>query len=134
MAIERAFGSMSLCLALLFCVGCNSGSNTPASDGAALAITIKDFAYSPANLDVKAGSVVTVRNEDAAPHTVTSEAKVGDFKPGSVAGVQFDTGSISAGASATFVVPASAATGTEVPYYCTFHTSGMKNSGKITVR
>lgn len=135
MMITRAFPATAALLALLLSGACNSGSNTPATTTAGgPTITVKDFAFSPANLEVKAGSTVTVNNGDGVPHTVTSEAKAGDYKPGGVAGVQFDTATIGASGSATFVVPASATTGTEVPYYCAIHTSGMKNTGKITVK
>lgn len=108
----------------------------PAEDTAAsgLVVTIKAFAYDPDNLTVPAGSTVAVKNLDTAAHTVTSEAKVGDFTPGGQAGVTFDTGSIAAGAAGSFTIPASAPSGTVIPYYCTIHKAGMKNTGLITVK
>lgn len=96
-------------------------------------IDIQNFAFSPANLDVPAGSTVTVTNADAVPHTVTSQSAPGAFTPGGVAGVSFDTGSIAGGASGTFTIPAGAPVGTVVPYYCTVHLGGMANAGQITV-
>lgn len=48
---------------------------TPPAAGqtASLAISIKNFAFSPANVTVKAGTVVTWTNNDTTQHTVTSD-------------------------------------------------------------
>lgn len=62
-------------------VGCASTpSGTPAS-GAAM--SMKGFAFAPAQLSVTKGATVTWTNEDTTPHTVTSGA------PGSPSG-KFD--------------------------------------------
>jgi plastocyanin len=41
--------------------------------GAAATLTIVDFAFDPATLEVDAGATIAVRNEDGATHTVTAE-------------------------------------------------------------
>ena len=72
-------------------------------------ITIKDFAFNPADLTVKAGDTVTFINEDGAPHTGG-----------------FDTGNLSTGQSAAFKF----STAGTFSYFCAVHPS-MK--GSITV-
>ncbi|MFF3124549.1 cupredoxin domain-containing protein [Streptomyces sp. NPDC057908] len=80
-------------------------------------ITIKDFAFKPARLTVAPGTLITVVNEDAAPHTVTATG-----------GKAFDTGDVAAGQTVTFTAPAEAGT---YAYICTIHPY-MK--GSLTVR
>lgn len=80
-------------------------------------ITMKNFAFSPATLTVKAGEKVTVVNEDSAAHTLTASE-----------GGAFDTGSIAGGKSGTFTAPSKAGT---YAFICTFHPN-MK--GTLTVR
>lgn len=46
-------------------------------------VTIKNFAFSPDDLQVKMGDTVTFKNEDSIAHTVTSDTK--DFDSGSIA-------------------------------------------------
>ncbi|MFF7642923.1 cupredoxin domain-containing protein [Streptomyces canus] len=95
-------------------------SSSPASPSAstgAVRITMKNFAFSPSTLTVKAGQKITVVNEDSAAHTVTATE-----------GSAFDTGSISGGKSGTFTAPSKAGS---YAFVCTFH-SNMK--GTLTVR
>ncbi len=99
----------------------------------AAAITIQNFNFNPLNMTVAAGTTVTVTNADTVPHTVTSEAAAGNFTPGAVAGVSFDTGRIQPGASASFTIPSGAPSGTMIPYYCAVHTSAMPQ-GTIMVQ
>ncbi|WP_405689747.1 cupredoxin domain-containing protein [Streptomyces sp. NBC_00057] len=68
-------------------------------------------------MTVAPGTLITVANEDAAPHTMTAT--------GSKA---FDTGDVAAGQAVTFTAPAKAGT---YPYICTIHPY-MK--GSLTVR
>lgn len=96
-------------------------------------ITIQNFRYEPENLSVPPGATVTVTNLDAAPHSVTSQMMVDAFMPGSVNGISFDTGAFSSG-SRTFVIPATAAPGSIIPYFCTVHLNAMANDGQITVQ
>lgn len=87
-----------------------AASPTGSASGAAggQAITIQNFAFSPANLSVAAGATVTVANKDSVTHTVTA----GDSPK------SFDTGNIAAGATTTFKAPAKAGA---YPYSCTIH-------------
>ncbi|MFF6829824.1 cupredoxin domain-containing protein [Streptomyces longwoodensis] len=94
----------------------SSVSITESTLGAAQ-ITMRNFAFSPATLTVKAGEKVTVVNEDGATHTVTASQ-----------GGAFDTGSIAGGKSGTFTAPSKAGT---YAFVCTFHPN-MK--GTLTVR
>jgi len=71
-------------------------------------------------------------NNDGEPHSVTSEAQVDDFVSGAVQGVSFDTGSISPGSSGELSLPASAASGTVIPYFCSVHKATMMQ-GTLTI-
>ena len=77
-------------------------------------VQIKDFKYIPANITVKAGTVVTWTNADSAPHTATASDK------------SFDSGNFEKGESYsyTFSKPGT------YEYICTLH-QYMK--GKVTV-
>jgi amicyanin len=44
---------------------------SPAAESSAIAVDIKNYAFSPASLTVSVGDTVTWTNEDTAPHTVT---------------------------------------------------------------
>ncbi len=95
-------------------------------------LTISNLAFSPLSMQVAPGAVVTVRNLDGMPHSVTSEASPSAFRPAAVAGIQFDTGAFTGEAS--FTIPAGAAVGTVIPYYCRVHTSTMATpNGQIEV-
>jgi len=50
----------------------NTGSNTEAN-----AVTIKGFAFSPAEIKVKVGTKVTWTNQDSVRHTVTADESEG---------------------------------------------------------
>jgi plastocyanin len=100
--------------------GGSSSTSSPApapspAQPSGFVITISGMAFSPLNLHVPAGSTVTVVNRDGVDHSVTSETAANMFTPGSVGGVQFDTGLFLG--TRTFSIPANAATGTMVPYY-----------------
>jgi plastocyanin len=130
----RMPGTWGLVLGLLL-VACGSSSNDNGGGGGGggeAVITISNFTFSPENLEVAPGTTVRVVNNDSAPHSVTSQATEGAFTPGAVSGVSFDTGAFTG--ERTFTVSASAPSGTVVPYYCTVHTSGMRNSARITVK
>lgn len=108
-------------------------TNTGGTPAAAPTITIQNFAYSPNALTVAPGATVTVMNMDSVPHSVTSESAVGAFALGAVNGVQFDTGTLAAGASGTFTIPASAPSGTAIPWFCKVHLSAMPQ-GTLTIQ
>jgi len=84
-----------------------SPAASPASDEAAgAAVTIADFAFAPANLEISVGTTVTFTNNDGAAHTATAD-------DGS-----FDTGTIDGGggtATVTFDTPGT------YTYHCAFH-------------
>jgi amicyanin len=82
---SRILLAASSVLLILACIiaGCSSSSSSssgPAPSGAASpapaasvpAISIKNMAFSPATLTVKAGTTVTWTNDDTVPHTVVS--------------------------------------------------------------
>jgi plastocyanin len=95
-------------------------------------ITIQGMAFSPIPLAAPPGATVTVVNQDGMAHSVTSEAAAGDFTPGAVGGVQFDTGPFTG--QRTFTIPANATDGTVVPFYCTVHKGAMATpNGSIRV-
>ena len=78
-------------------------------------VSIKGFAFSPATISVKAGSTITVTNNDSTAHTFTADNG------------SFDTGKISPGKSATVTVADAGTFG----YRCTIHTS-MKGTVVVT--
>jgi plastocyanin len=81
-------------------------SNGSGTSGGSDAITIQNFAFSPAQLKVMPGATVTVTNKDQVTHTLTAT------KGG------FDTGSIAAGQSKSFTAPKNPGT---YPYICSIH-------------
>ena len=116
---------------LLALAGCSNGGNGygtgPTSTSAEptktsvipgeARIVIENFAFSPADLQVRPGEKVTVVNRDSASHTVTA---TGDKA--------FDTGTIRAGATATFTAPS---TPGSYSYLCTIHPN-MKGTLTVT--
>lgn len=62
--------------------GSGSNSSSNGGTGTGQTVVIRDFKYEPANLKVAPGAKVTVKNEDAAPHTLTADDR------------SFDTGNI----------------------------------------
>jgi plastocyanin len=136
-----AFGGvMSLCVACSTSVGNGHGglpnaadSGLDAGNATQYTITISDFEYSPADIIVLPGKVVTVWNRDLEAHTVTSEAAVDDFSPGDVEGIAFDTGLIPRNSMAHISIVDTAASGTVIPYYCAIHGSAMAQ-GAVTIQ
>ena len=81
---------------------------------AQVAVSIKDFAFGPADIQAKVGDTVTFTNDDTAPHTATLDdgsCSTGTISPGSSDGLTFT-------AAGTY------------PFHCKIHSS-MK--GTITV-
>lgn len=112
--------------------GGGSGGGPADAGSAASTITIRGYAYSPTNLTVAPGTTITVVNLDSVSHSVTSESAAGQFTPGAVNGVSFDTGLFTG--QHAFTVPNSAPSGTVIPYYCTSHKSMMATRGQITIQ
>lgn len=116
-------------LAALGCGGTDSPSPSPSPD---YLITIAGFSFLPEDLAVPPGATVIVTNQDGVPHSVTSESAPGTYAPGAVNGVEFDTGIFTK--TATIAIPAGAAPGTVIPYFCRVHTSMMANQPRITIQ
>ena len=106
----------------LLAAGCGDDEADDAS-AVGFYISISALRFSPLELAVPPGATVTVVNRDAEAHTVTSEAAAGNFTPGAVAGIAFDTGPFTG--RATFTIPPSAPEGTVIPYYCGTHLGAM---------
>ena len=87
----------------------------PAKTSRSTEAKIADFAFSPANIEVKVGDKITWTNDDADAHTVTATS-----------GAEFDSGTLAQGADFTFEAKKP---GT-IAYFCAIHPS-MK--GTITV-
>ncbi len=79
----------------------STGGGAPAAT-----ITIKNFAFQPATTAVKAGTTITVKNNDTTAHTLTADKNA------------FDTGNISSGGTKTFTAPG---TPGSFPYHCSIH-------------
>jgi plastocyanin len=61
---------------------------------AAVTVSMKDFAFGPQEIKVKAGTTITWKNEGAAPHSATAVDKSFDtaiFQPGESKSAKFDT-------------------------------------------
>jgi plastocyanin len=109
----------AMTIALLLAVGlgavvvAGAGATTPRAKSAT--VSIKDLAFSPKKLTVKAGAKVTVKNKDGTTHTFTADKGA------------FDTGDIDGGSSAkvTLKKPGTYA------YHCKIH-SFMKGTLKAT--
>jgi plastocyanin len=82
------------------------------------AVAIKDFAFSPANITVKAGSTVTWTNQDSTTHTVTADTSSSDAP---------DSGNIAPGKSYSFTFQKA---GTYM-YHCALHPNMV---GMVTVQ
>lgn len=80
-------------------------TQAPADEGGGATVTIANFSFGPGTLTVKAGTTVTWRNNEDAPHTVTAD----DGSFGSNTLGQGDTFSF------TFDTPGT------YDYYCQFH-------------
>jgi plastocyanin len=113
--------SVCLVILILACMvaGCTSSPGPaaaatpaaqPASPAGGNSIAIKNFAFDPSTLTVKAGTAVAWTNQDGAPHIVVSDT-------GSP--VAFSSDSLSTGASYTFTFTQP---GT-YPYHCSIHPS-----------
>jgi plastocyanin len=92
-----------------------AASSAPAASGH-VEVAIKNYAFKPVDLSVKAGTKVTFSNDDQTAHTATTNT-----------GGVFDTGTIQPGKSATVTL---SKPGTYT-YYCQFHAF---MTAKITVK
>jgi plastocyanin len=73
----------AFCMIVSSCSGYGTSSATTSTSTSANAVTIINFAFSPATLTIKAGTSVTWTNKDSVAHTVVSDS--GIFSSGSLA-------------------------------------------------
>jgi plastocyanin len=111
-----------LVAALVIAGACNTPTSTPASAAASTAggnagnaVTISDFAFSPATITVAAGTKVTWTNQDSSPHTIVSDD-----------GSTFKSERLANGASFSFTFT----TAGTFAYHCGIHGS---MTGKVIV-
>ena len=90
-----------------------ASSGSSGGGGATVGVTIKNFAFTV--VSVKAGSTVTVKNDDGTTHTVTADDK------------SFDAGEIPGGATKTFTAPDKPG---DYKFHCHIHPS---MTGTLTV-
>jgi plastocyanin len=105
---------IGMALSLAACSSGGGSSSSPAATSAAPsggggssdAITIHNFAFSPATITVAPGATVTVTNRDQVTHTLTATKGA------------FGTGDITGGQSKTFTAPKTPGT---YSYFCMIH-------------
>lgn len=85
-----------------------SGASSSAPQSGTATITIKDFGYQ-GPVSVSPGAKITVKNQDAQAHTVTSDD-----------GKAFDAAADGGGGTATFTAPT---TPGSYPYHCAYHSN-----------
>lgn len=123
--LHRAYLMAGIILLIVVCMvaGCSSGQAPAAlaspqpSAGSGNAITIKNFAFDPPALTVKAGTVVTWMNHDSAPHAIVSDTGLPET-------FSSDTLSTGLSYSFTFTRPGT------YTYHCSIHPS---MTGTVTV-
>jgi plastocyanin len=115
MRLSRLVISLAIVVFVTACGGSSNDDSTPAtpqpskpasSTGGADTVTIQNFKFGPATLNVKTGAKVTVTNSDSTTHTATAD------------GGAFDTGDLDPGSSKTITLSKA---GTYA-YHCTIHT------------
>jgi plastocyanin len=82
-----------------------SSASSSRGSGSGTAVTIKNFQFSPNPIVVKAGSTLTVTNDDGTTHTLTADDK------------SFGTGNLNGGAKATVKIGAPG----KYAYHCEIH-------------
>jgi plastocyanin len=122
--MKNIISATLICLALIgFTTGCSKSSNDngynnnttpPGSSGNN--ISIYNMAYTPNSKTVAKGTIVKWTNNDAYPHTVTSDD-----------GTTFDSGNLNAGSSYSYT----ANTPGTFKYHCTIH--GIAMAGTLVV-
>ncbi len=90
--VVAAMVTVVLVLGLALAAGALPGAAVPGAKAKAGTVTIKNFKFSPTPLKVKAGTKVTVKNDDSATHTFTANKGA------------FDTGDIESGSSDTVTI------------------------------
>ena len=124
MRLSRLVISLAIVVFVTACGGSSNDNSTPAAQqpatststpasptGGSDTVTIQNFKFGPATLNVKAGAKVTLTNSDSTTHTATAD------------GGAFDTGDVDPGASKT-ITTSKAGT---YAYHCQIH-SFMKGT------
>jgi len=117
--IKHFLIAVFLVLVLTF-IGASCSKSTSSSNSALVAtseVTIKDMSFSPQNISVSSGTVVTWKNEDTTEHQVISDGDLPDLMSGILE--PNDTFSFTFDKSGTF------------NYHCNIHPS-MK--GQVSVK
>lgn len=105
-----------LAIALPVMAGCSPPAGNGSSGGqAGQRVVLENFAFRPANLEVKVGSAVTWENRDSAPHTVTADD------------LSFDSKNLDQGKTFSFTFTKA---GT-YDYHCSIHPSMV---GRVVVK
>jgi len=129
MTHAKRLGLASLLLVLLVTAVVVGAGSTPA--GAARTkvkrVSIKDFAFTPQTITVKAGTKVTWKNADSVVHNVTS---TNSMETTAKVTRMFGSGSLSKGQSFSFTYRKK---GTFF-YECTIHASMASMHGKVIVK
>jgi plastocyanin len=94
----------------------NGYTNTPPPGSSGNNISVNNMSYSPSSKTVAKGTMVKWTNNDAYPHTVTSDD-----------GTTFDSGNLNAGNSYSYT----ANTAGTFKYHCTIH--GITMAGTLVV-
>ena len=130
--MRRSIGRLVVGILAGSALACGSTGGSAALPATGFFIVISNLTFIPLDLHVPAGATVYVVNQDGMAHSVTSEATSGAFTKGSVGGVSFDTGPFVGVRS--FAIPAAAANGTVVPFFCQVHLGTMNTpNGSITI-
>lgn len=88
----------------------------PATGGAAVAVTIQNYAFDPSNLTIKTGTTVTWTNMDSVNHTVTSDTGL------------FDSGELGKGSTFSYTFTKAGV----YTYYCIPHHAKMQATVTVT--
>jgi plastocyanin len=118
--VLTALGIVALAAGLAACGSTSpkatSGSAPAGGTTGASSIAIKNFAFAPDVLTVKAGATVSVKNEDGVTHTLTSTTG------------KFSTGDVASGQTVSFTAPETPGT---YAYRCNIH---QYMTGTLVVR
>ena len=90
-------------------------------------VSIKDFAFSPAKIEIKAGTAVTWTNEDSAPHTVAATRS--DDLDATLSGL-FASGDLQQGDTFSYTFDKAG----DYYYECTIHASMKSMHAEVEVK
>ncbi|GEJ58109.1 hypothetical protein [Anaeromyxobacter diazotrophicus] len=95
-------------------------------------VTVRNYQFLPADLAAPPGATVLFRNDDDYDHWLMSAAAPGQYVEAPVGGVALDL-YLPARSEQPFQLPATAAVGTVVPYFCWLVRNAMMDQGTITI-